>query len=130
MDTANELVAPVGKELMCKNCGARTIVSKQATRCPFCDDAMVVEVDVVDVTIVPEAVLPFGLDKTKADTEFRAWLARVPARKVVGVGSVGTRAWIVLLVGRDEHDVHLVGRDPPRGRGIGQHLVREVVQSR
>jgi len=29
------------------------------------------------------------------------------ARKVVGVGSVGTRAWIVLLQGRDEHD-HLV----------------------
>ncbi len=26
------------------------------------------------------------------------------ARKVVGVGSVGTRAWIILLVGRDESD--------------------------
>lgn len=26
------------------------------------------------------------------------------ARKVVGVGSVGTRAWVVLMVGRDEHD--------------------------
>ena len=26
------------------------------------------------------------------------------ARKVVGVGSVGTRCWIVLLQGRDEHD--------------------------
>ena len=26
------------------------------------------------------------------------------ARKVVGVGSVGTRAWIVLMVGRDESD--------------------------
>ncbi|MGZ4325172.1 MAG: DUF2252 domain-containing protein [Solirubrobacteraceae bacterium] len=26
------------------------------------------------------------------------------ARKVVGVGSVGTRAWIVLFTGRDEHD--------------------------
>ncbi len=26
------------------------------------------------------------------------------ARKVVGVGSVGTRAWVVLLVGRDHHD--------------------------
>jgi uncharacterized protein (DUF2252 family) len=26
------------------------------------------------------------------------------ARKVVGVGSVGTRAWIVLLQGRDDHD--------------------------
>src|SRR5262249_48107949 len=26
------------------------------------------------------------------------------ARKVVGVGSVGTRAWIVLLIGRDDSD--------------------------
>lgn len=26
------------------------------------------------------------------------------ARKVVGVGSVGTRAWIALLLGRDQHD--------------------------
>ena len=26
------------------------------------------------------------------------------ARKVVGVGSVGTRAWIVLMLGRDEND--------------------------
>ena len=26
------------------------------------------------------------------------------ARKVVGVGSVGTRAWIVLMLGRDETD--------------------------
>ena len=26
------------------------------------------------------------------------------ARKVVGVGSVGTRAWIVLLLGRDDTD--------------------------
>ena len=26
------------------------------------------------------------------------------ARKVVGVGSVGTRAWIALLLGRDEQD--------------------------
>jgi uncharacterized protein (DUF2252 family) len=26
------------------------------------------------------------------------------ARKVVGIGSVGTRCWIVLLLGRDEHD--------------------------
>ena len=26
------------------------------------------------------------------------------ARKVVGVGSVGTRSWMILLLGRDEHD--------------------------
>ncbi len=30
------------------------------------------------------------------------------ARKVVGVGSVGTRAWIVLLVGNDENDPLLI----------------------
>ena len=26
------------------------------------------------------------------------------ARKVVGVGSVGTRCWIILMLGRDESD--------------------------
>src|SRR6202008_96508 len=26
------------------------------------------------------------------------------ARKVVGVGSVGTECWIILLLGRDDHD--------------------------
>jgi uncharacterized protein (DUF2252 family) len=40
--------------------------------------------------------------------DLRALLARYDyvhlARKVVGVGSVGTRAWIVLLVGRDSGD--------------------------
>ena len=51
--------------------------------------------------------------------QFRAYRATLPddlrqllehfqivdmARKVVGVGSVGTRAFIVLLQGRDEHD--------------------------
>ena len=43
------------------------------------------------------------------------------ARKVVGVGSVGTRAWIVLMVGRDESDPAL----PPgqAGRGIGARAV-------
>jgi uncharacterized protein (DUF2252 family) len=29
---------------------------------------------------------------------------RRPARKVVGVGSVGTRAWVILLTGRDDED--------------------------
>jgi uncharacterized protein (DUF2252 family) len=30
------------------------------------------------------------------------------ARKVVGVGSVGTRAWVLLMIGRDEDDVLLL----------------------
>ena len=33
------------------------------------------------------------------------------ARKVVGVGSVGTRAWIVLMLGRDDDDpLFLLGK--------------------
>lgn len=57
------------------------------------------------------------------------------ARKVVGVGSVGTRAWVVLMLGRDERDplllqfkeaqpsvleVHL---GPSRYRNHGQRIV-------
>ena len=42
------------------------------------------------------------------DTDRRRLLERYRfvdlARKVVGVGSVGTRAWIVLMLGRDERD--------------------------
>jgi uncharacterized protein (DUF2252 family) len=64
------------------------------------------------------------------------------ARKVVGVGSVGTRAWIVLLLGRDDTDPLLlqakeaeasvleqfVGRSDRRSHGArvvhGQHLMQ------
>src|SRR5204863_5041858 len=71
--------------------------------------------------------------------EFR--LADV-ARKVVGVGSVGTRAWIVLMLGRDDTDPlflqakeaeasvleEFVGRDHQRSHGErvvhGQHLMQ------
>ncbi len=71
--------------------------------------------------------------------EFR--LADV-ARKVVGVGSVGTRAWIVLMMGRDDADPlflqakeaeasvleEFVGRRERRSHGErvvhGQHLMQ------
>jgi uncharacterized protein (DUF2252 family) len=64
------------------------------------------------------------------------------ARKVVGVGSVGTRAWIVLMLGRDETDPlflqakeaeasvleEFVGRSDRRSHGQrvvhGQHLMQ------
>jgi uncharacterized protein (DUF2252 family) len=64
------------------------------------------------------------------------------ARKVVGVGSVGTRAWIVLLLGRDDSDPlflqakeaeasvleDFVGRTDTRNHGArvvhGQHLMQ------
>ena len=58
------------------------------------------------------------------------------ARKVVGVGSVGTRAWVVLLVGRDAGDplflqVKEAGRsvlEPSVGRNGGRNEGRRVVQ--
>ena len=58
------------------------------------------------------------------------------ARKVVGVGSVGTRAWVVLLVGRDAGDplflqVKEAGRsalEPYADRNGGRNEGRRVVQ--
>ena len=65
------------------------------------------------------------------------------ARKVVGVGSVGTRAWILLMLGRDERDPLFLqakeaeasvleqfvgaGRPKPHGARVvqGQHLMQE-----
>jgi Uncharacterized protein conserved in bacteria (DUF2252) len=41
------------------------------------------------------------------------------ARKVVGVGSVGTRAFIVLLQGRDQHDPPLLADQGGDGVGSG-----------
>lgn len=66
------------------------------------------------------------------------------ARKVVGVGSVGTRCWIVLLIGTDEHDplflqikeanrsvlADFAGESPYRHQGhrvvAGQRLMQAV----
>ena len=74
--------------------------------------------------IVPiDELLPTGSDRDVFQTRFRTLSALIGgpsrptagtcssgssyvdlARKVVGVGSVGTRAWIVLLLGRDDED--------------------------
>jgi len=73
--------------------------------------------------IVPIEELPEDLDPQSVETQvrslLRAYRESLPgdrrqlldtyryvhlARKVVGVGSVGTRAWVALMVGRDEDD--------------------------
>jgi hypothetical protein len=64
-----------GREVECKNCGARTIVTGQATRCPFCDAAVVVEIPDDRPQILPQSVLPFGIDRKDADGHFAKWLA-------------------------------------------------------
>ena len=70
---ASELSAG-GREVECKNCGARTVVTGQATRCAFCDAAMVVEIPQESRQILPESVLPFAIDAEAAKDAFRAWL--------------------------------------------------------
>ena len=44
------------------------------------------------------------------------------ARKVVGVGSVGTRAWIVLLLGRDDDDPLFLQLKEAEGSALEPHL--------
>ncbi len=44
------------------------------------------------------------------------------ARKVVGVGSVGTRAWVVLMVGRDDDDPLLIQLKEAQASVLEAHL--------
>jgi uncharacterized protein (DUF2252 family) len=44
------------------------------------------------------------------------------ARKVVGVGSVGTRAWVVLLVGRDDDDALVLQVKEAEASALEAHL--------
>jgi uncharacterized protein (DUF2252 family) len=48
------------------------------------------------------------------------------ARKVVGVGSVGTRAWIVLLTGRDESDPLFLQVKEAQASVLEAHLSKSV----
>ncbi len=48
------------------------------------------------------------------------------ARKVVGVGSVGTRAWIVLLTGRDESDPLFLQVKEARPSVLEAHLPKSI----
>jgi len=61
-------------EVQCKTCGARTVVAGQATRCVFCDSPMVVEIPDAPDLILPETVLPFGVDDKTAGEAFARWM--------------------------------------------------------
>jgi hypothetical protein len=65
-----------GQEVNCNNCGATTVLDKQASTCPYCDSPVVAsEPSAKDEgVIVPESVLPFKLDERKARDEFVEWV--------------------------------------------------------
>ena len=60
-------------EVECKNCSAITIVTGQATSCPFCDSPVVAKEDKEGI-IFPESVLPFKVEKNKAKDIFQSWI--------------------------------------------------------
>ena len=69
---ANEMITNA-KEVECKNCGAITLVTGQAENCPFCDSPMVV-IESKEGLIVPESLLPFRIEKSRAQGIFREWI--------------------------------------------------------
>jgi uncharacterized protein (DUF2252 family) len=51
------------------------------------------------------------------------------ARKVVGVGSVGTRAWIALLIGRDDNDPLFLQLKEAEASVLEEHLGRSAFKN-
>jgi Zn finger protein HypA/HybF involved in hydrogenase expression len=67
-------VATIGKEvLQCQGCGATTETNDISGACQFCGGALVA-VAQPEGLIVPEAVVPFGLDKAGANGSFSKWV--------------------------------------------------------
>jgi hypothetical protein len=52
----------------------------------------------------------------------RAYVFKDLARKVVGVGSVGTRCWVVLMLGRDDNDPLLLQVKEAQASVLAAHL--------
>jgi DNA-directed RNA polymerase subunit RPC12/RpoP len=63
------------REIVCKQCGARAIVTRRAERCAFCDAPVVVEVEQSDPAIPPGGVIPFVITSKDAATRFGKWLS-------------------------------------------------------
>lgn len=63
------------REIECKKCGARALVTRRAERCAFCAAPMVVDVDSGAATIPPGGVVPFDVTAKDAAARFSKWLA-------------------------------------------------------
>jgi DNA-directed RNA polymerase subunit RPC12/RpoP len=81
-------VAQGAREVQCKVCGARAIVTRHADRCAFCDAPMIVELGANERTILPESVLPFVVTQKDAAGKFQKWLAS----RWFAPGDLGKRA--------------------------------------
>ena len=64
------------KSLVCKNCGAETIMDTADTAqcCPYCGSTQVMPVDNDDDVVAPGGVVPFEITKEKAAQLFQGWM--------------------------------------------------------
>lgn len=64
------------KSLVCKNCGAETIMDSADTAqcCPYCGSTQVMPVDNDESVVAPGGVVPFEISKEKAAELFKSWM--------------------------------------------------------
>ena len=68
-------VASIGAYILrCQGCGATTETVDLAGTCQFCNGALIADTH-PEGLVQPEAVVPFGLDKRHAQTQFAEWVS-------------------------------------------------------
>lgn len=65
-------VVSAARAFLCPGCGARTESDTLSVRCQFCATPLVADAAATE-RIVPEAVVPFGLDREAARGALRSW---------------------------------------------------------
>lgn len=65
-------VAGGARAFLCPGCGARTETDDLSARCQFCATSLVADPELTE-RVVPEAVVPFGLDRNAARDRLGAW---------------------------------------------------------
>lgn len=63
-----------GHEVRCEGCGAHTVLSTEAGRCPFCDSPVVM-VQSEEEIFTPENLLPFKIEEKQAREAFKSWVS-------------------------------------------------------
>uniref|UniRef100_UPI0035CC48E3 hypothetical protein n=1 Tax=uncultured Jatrophihabitans sp. TaxID=1610747 RepID=UPI0035CC48E3 len=138
-------VATIGTQvLQCQNCGAATETDQLAGRCQFCNGVLLAMTSPPGL-IVPEAVVPFGIDQGAANAAFGKWVRSRPfapnALKKVGSTEAITGTYVphwtydantvTDYVGqRGEHYWETVTRTVSDGQGGTREQTEQVMRTR
>ncbi|WP_232792229.1 hypothetical protein [Actinacidiphila yeochonensis] len=71
-DKPRAAVLGAARAFVCPGCGARTETDDLSARCQFCATALVADPELTE-RVVPEGVVPFGLDRAAARERLREW---------------------------------------------------------